>query len=139
MPRRSKLTPEVQARICQAVGVGATYQLAAEYGGVTYDTLNLWRKTKPQFSEALKEAESRGVVALLAKIQQAASAGAWQAAAWILERRYPTDYGRIVQQVEHSGTVVQEHTGALEVHAVDYRDAIRALAPPPDEPEEAAG
>ena len=138
MPRRTKYTPEVQRRICDALAIGATQALACKYGGITAETFNQWRKAKPGFSEALEEAEGRAVVGWLAKIEQAASAGSWQAAAWKLERRYPADYGRTVQQVEHSGTVVQEHTGALEVHAVDYRDAIRALAPPPDD-QEAAG
>jgi hypothetical protein len=36
-----------------------------------------------------------------------------------------------VERVEqaHSGTVTQEHTGVVEVRAVDYRHSIRALAP----------
>ena len=103
MPRRPKLTPEVQERICQAIATGATYEHAAAYGGITFQTLNDWRKTKPLFSEALKDAEGRGVLALLARIQKAAGEGTWQAAAWILERRYPRDYGRTVQNVELSG------------------------------------
>ena len=138
MSRRSKYRPEIVQRLCEAVALGATYDLACQYGGITRETLNQWRRTKSDFSDALEKAEGQAVVGWLAKIEQAASEGAWQAAAWKLERRYPADYGRTVQQVEHSGTVVQEHTGALEVHAVDYRDAIRALAPPPDD-REAAG
>ena len=88
MPARPKLTPDVQKRICDAIAIGATYDLAAKYGGVTYETLNQWRKTKPQFSEAVKEAEGRAAVGWLAKIEQAANQGHWQAAAWKLERRY---------------------------------------------------
>jgi hypothetical protein len=38
----------------------------------------------------------------LARIEQAASEH-WQAAAWKLERRYPKDYGRSVQQHEVGG------------------------------------
>ena len=74
----------------------------------------------------------------LAKIEQAANQGHWQAAAWKLERRYPQEYGRTVQNVEHSGTVVQEHTGAVEVRAVDYRHSIRAIVTSEDR-EELAG
>ncbi len=142
MSRRSKLTPDVQQRICDAIGIGATYEHAAAYGGVAYQTFVRWRDSNSAFCEALKAAEARAVVGWLAKIEKAASDGTWQAAAWKLERRYPHDYGRTIQEQQHSGTVVQEHTGALEVFAVDYRQAIRALAPPPEEPEapeEAAG
>ena len=137
MTRRPKYRPEVVQRICQAVALGATYELACRYGGITRETLNQWRKGKPDFSDALQRAEGEAAVGWLAKIEQAAAAGAWQAAAWKLERRYPEDYGRSVQQLEHSGTVVQEHTGSLEVRALDYRQAIRPLRPP--ELEDTAG
>lgn len=100
MARPTKLTPDVQQRICDAVGIGATYEHAAAYGGVAYETFNGWRKRYVQFSEALKAAEGRAVVGWLAKIEKAASDGTWQAAAWKLERRYPTIYGRTVQQIE---------------------------------------
>ena len=138
MPRRSKYTPDVVKRLCDAIAIGATYDLACKYAGISDELFRRWRATKVGFLGQVQAAEARGAIGWLAKIEQAASAGSWQAAAWKLERRYPADYGRTVQQVEHSGTVVQEHTGALEVHAVDYRDAIRALAPPPDD-REAAG
>jgi hypothetical protein len=38
------------------------------------------------------------VVVSLERIHAAAQEGAWQAAAWILERRYPHEYGRTVQE-----------------------------------------
>lgn len=101
MARRSKYSPEVVQRIVQAIGLGATYDLAAKYGGVSIDTFNVWRDSKSEFSDALKEAEGRAVVGWLAKIEKAATDGNWQAAAWKLERRYPHDYGRRVQ--EHTG------------------------------------
>ena len=139
MAARQKLTPDVQRRICDAIAIGATYELAAKYGGVAYETFRRWREGNRAFCAALEDAEGRAAIGWLAKIEQAASAGSWQAAAWKLERRYPQDFGRTIQEQHHTGTVVQEHTGALEVHAVDYRHAIRALAPPADEPDEAAG
>lgn len=135
MARPTKLTPEVQERICQAIAIGATYDLACKYGGITAETFAQWRKGKSGFSEAVQEAEGRAVVGWLAKIEKAASDGTWQAAAWKLERRYPQDYGRTVQdqRVQHSGTITQEHTGTVEIAAVDYRHSVRALAPLPPE------
>jgi len=99
MPRPTKYTSETVKRITDAIGMGATYELAAGYAGISYETLNTWRQAKPQFSEALKEAEGRAAVGWLAKIERAANDGAWQAAAWKLERRFPSAYGRTV--VEH--------------------------------------
>lgn len=122
MARPTKLTPDVQARICQAVQLGATYELAAQYGGVAYETLRSWLRAGEQrpnsphaaFSAALKEAEGKGVLGWLAKIEKAASDGEWTAAAWKLERRYPQTYGRRVQEV----------TGRVEVVTDGVRDRL---------------
>jgi transposase len=111
MARPTKYTPEVGEKLCTAVRHGLTYKLAAAYAGVHYDTLNEWRRGKPEFSDALTRAEAEGALARMLRIEKAASDGDWRAAAWIQERRYPQDYGRTVEQkVEHSGAVV--HTDA---------------------------
>lgn len=109
MGRPSKLAPQVQARIVQAIALGSVYELAAGYGGISYNTLNEWMKKGEaakggpfrEFYEAVKEAEGAAAVGWLAKIEKAANDGAWQAAAWKLERRYPKHYGRTVH--EHTG------------------------------------
>lgn len=108
MGRRGKYNPEVVARITQAIELGATYEMAAAYGGITFETLRQWRATKPAFSEELKSAEGRAVLKWLYRIEQAANGGTWQAAAWKLERRYPNDYGRTVSDVNAnvSGEIV---------------------------------
>ena len=105
MARKSKYTPETVAKIMQAVKMGATYELAAGYAGIDYSTFARWQNTKSEFCDALKNAEGVGAMVWLAKIEQAASDGNWQAAAWKLERRYPHMYGKTVQQTEHSGVV----------------------------------
>lgn len=102
MGRKSKYTSETVKKITQAIELGATYELAAGYGGISVSTFNEWRNSKPAFSAAIKEAEGRASVKWLARIEAAASEH-WQAAAWKLERRYPKDYGRSVQQHEVSG------------------------------------
>lgn len=101
MARRSKYTPETVKKITDAIQLGATYELAAGYGGISITTFHEWRNSKPAFSDAIKEAEGKASVQWLAKIEKAAADGAWQAAAWKLERRYPHAYGRVVQ--EHVG------------------------------------
>lgn len=112
MARPTKLNPTTQERICQAIRVGATYQLAAQYGGVTYKTFNEWMKAGEdaqkgiyrEFCEAVKKAEADAAMRWLALIDQAATMQ-WQAAAWKLERRYPEDYGRQVKDTRLSGSV----------------------------------
>lgn len=102
MARPTKYSDELVARLCQAIELGATYDLACNYAGIHFSTFNLWREQKPAFAARIAEAEGKAAVKWLAKIEQAASDGNWQAAAWKLERRYPHSYGR----------QVQEHTGA---------------------------
>ena len=48
--------------------------------------------------QAVKKAEGTGAVVSLERIHAAAAEGAWQAAAWLLERRFPHEYGRTVQE-----------------------------------------
>lgn len=122
--RPTKLTPECQERVVEALKLGATFELAAQYGGIAYNTFNVWRKrgaaelgrveqqkgrarvrTSEQpfveFYEATKRAEAEAAVTWLERIEQAAQDGVWQAAAWKLERRYPQAYGRTIS--EHQG------------------------------------
>lgn len=100
--RRTKLTPKVQERIINAVRAGLRYKEAAQVAGIDESTFYNWKKRGAQaksglyfeFYQALKRAEAEGEFALIARIQQEASNGTWQAAAWILERRHPERWGR---------------------------------------------
>lgn len=95
--RPTKRTPETVKRLCDAIRLGASYADACGYAGVSFETFNEWRKDFPEFSDAVKEAEGSGRVQLIAKIQKAANDGNWQAAAWMLERRDPQNYGRTMR------------------------------------------
>jgi hypothetical protein len=100
--RKTKYTPETVDKLTQAIRLGATYKLACDYAGIDVSTFHDWVNTKPEFSAAIKDAEGKGALGWLAKIEQAASDGNWQAAAWKLERRYPQMYGK--QALEVTGT-----------------------------------
>jgi hypothetical protein len=116
--RPTLLTPKTIEAITNAIALGATYELACQYAGISRTTFFMWkqkgeaererlanggkpdsalgRKMRPflDFLNAIEKAEGEAVVLWLAKIEQAASDGNWQAAAWKLERRYPKLYGR---------------------------------------------
>lgn len=119
MGRPSKLTPEVQAKFLQGLKLGLTYRLAASFAGVGESTVHRWIARGDTeidgpyraFRESIKEAEGVHAAQIMARIIKAADNGNWQASAWILERRYPDDFGRRVRQdVNHSGSV--ETTGS---------------------------
>jgi len=101
--RPTVLTPEVQARVCEAIAAGNTRHDAAEYAGVGASTLFAWlargkRKRGGgryrEFLEALKKAEASAIVRNVQIIQKAAGK-TWQAAAWWLERKYPQDWSAL--------------------------------------------
>jgi hypothetical protein len=100
--RPTSLTPEVQARIVEAVAAGNTRHDAAEYAGVGRSTFLAWlargrkkngRNGRPyrDLLDAVKKAEAGAVVRNVAIIQKAAQK-TWQAAAWWLERKNPQDW-----------------------------------------------
>jgi abortive infection bacteriophage resistance protein len=42
--RPSKFTDDVKTRIVKGIKLGMSYELASQYGGISYDTFNEWRK-----------------------------------------------------------------------------------------------
>lgn len=95
--RPSKLTPEVTERFLMAIKLGAPYELACNYAGISYNTLLNWKgRAEPEFIEFFQEltrAEGAAVVQWLAVLEKhGAATGQW--AAWKLERRYPETFGR---------------------------------------------
>jgi hypothetical protein len=98
-----KYTPERVKRVLDGIRMGATRGIACKYAGISHDTLNRWEKRYPEFRGAVDLAEGEAAVGWLAKIEEAADKGDWQAAWKKLASRYPEDYGRTVSEQRHSG------------------------------------
>lgn len=126
------MTPEITKRITDAIRLGSTYLLAAQYGGISKSKFQIWmrrgeaaielsEKTEQpippdevpyaEFVNAVHKAEGDALVGWLAKIEREANEGSWQAAAWKLERRYPNDFGKSVVRNE----VVGDEGGPVQV------------------------
>lgn len=109
----SKFSPDVAARVIQALRGGNYRNVAAAYAGIHYTTLRKWlidaeKPDAPQelidFANAVEKAEADAEVADLALIRRAAQDKDWRAAAWIRERRSPERWGRRdATKVEVSG------------------------------------
>jgi len=101
MARPSKLTPEVQATIAEAILYGCTYRDAAESAGVDYNTFNEWRKAGEiaksgkfyEFNEAVTKANAECAKNMTRVIQTAAAKGEWKAALEWLKRRRRDEWG----------------------------------------------
>lgn len=120
--RQSKLTPEVQDKIVEALKHGNYQDAAAAYAGISESTFHNWmnrgreearriadgEKANPketiylELLEAVEKARSEAEVRNVMYIQRAAQEGTWQAAAWFLERSHPRKWGR-KDRHEHVG------------------------------------
>lgn len=122
--RPTKLTPELQDQIVAAIQRGAYVETAANMAGINTDTFYEWlrkgarmhdvvKKGKKiirpenqrliEFSVAIQKATAQGEMRDIVAVDNAAQAGAWQAAAWKLERRNYTRWGRKVAITDDQG------------------------------------
>lgn len=117
--RPTKLTDERVETILVALRAGNYLETAARVAGVSYQTLNEWRKDFPEFSEAVEKARAEAEARNVAMVQTAARS-TWHAAAWWLERSFPSRFGRRDRhEVEHSGSVGVTLTQLAELAAKD--------------------
>ncbi|MHC4136107.1 MAG: hypothetical protein ACYS0K_14095 [Planctomycetota bacterium] len=98
--RPTKLTPEVQERVVSALLLGNYRSDAAHFAGVDKATLRRWLARGAEesdsfygvFRETVLEAESRAKVTAMGCITRAVREGDWRAAAWFLERKWPSEF-----------------------------------------------
>ena len=111
---KTKLTPELQEKFCNAIENGDSILGACGYVGISEKTYYNWMdraaeaKTKTKFVK-FKECVDKAKAKALHNFEQVithASTDHWQAAAWMLERRHPNLYGKrekIEADVNHKG------------------------------------
>jgi hypothetical protein len=105
----TKRTPEVVAKIAEAVAIGLTDEEAALLAGIDPDTMTEWRKD-PEFSGALKRAGAQRLLVRLERIE--AGEQGWQGTAWALERLYPHRFAR--PEVMNQIAVVNQGSNVTE-------------------------
>jgi transposase len=103
MGRKSKLK-EVREELLKYIALGVPNEHACHAVGINEHTLYNWinrgkeaqRKTNHyfQFLQDYKKAKSKSVVRNVAVIEKYAKEKDWKAAAWLLERRYPDQFGK---------------------------------------------
>ena len=130
MPRPTKLTHEVQQKIGDGVSLGLTYALAASAAGVTYQSLNSWMQRGQvdqsgkyyQFYKYIQKCNADAAKECLKRLNSAAEAGNCQVCMFILERRFPEDFGR---RIYRKTNVVSETLNQNIKMSVTDADSIR--------------
>lgn len=126
MGRKTKISDSVVQKICTAIKLGCTVQLAAGYANINVRTLYYWiqrgkedqRGQYHDFFIRYKEAEAIGAVNNLACINSAAKNGDWRAAAWILQTRH--GYSQNSQPIDP----LQE---TVEAHQINVKELLAAV------------
>src|SRR5829696_7479632 len=99
--RPSKLTDELERKLCRLLHAGASLHDAALLVGVSPSTVQSWlaegrrldgRPRLQEFVAAVEAARAERTLSLYSGLQRAIRTGKWRAAAYFLERRFPEDW-----------------------------------------------
>lgn len=140
-----KLTPAVRKQICDAISIGATQKMAAAYAKVSERVFYLWMERGQAEHERL-EADPEAEVSpeefeFLQLFQSVRHAKAVSGVTWIdilnqaavkdprwaqylLEKRFPDDFGPSRQVIEHTGP----QGGPIQTEDVTKEDRIARIA-----------
>ena len=128
---------------------GMSIQAACALSGISRPTYYMWLKDDEEWAEEVEHAKRFAEPVLLSKIKScAAERGEWRAYAWILERRWPNEWGpkqeieinqttndggadMVRQMIEQTDQRVMENT-----HEENTDLADSELVEPPSSPEE---
>jgi len=115
MGRKTKLNEEKIKELCAALPTALYVETAANMVGIPHRTLRHWLKRGREarakaerdhtpipkseqiyasLAEEIRKAVASSQIHALRCVHEAATAGQWQAAAWLLERRFPNLFGR---------------------------------------------
>jgi hypothetical protein len=125
--RKTLYTPERVEALIKALEAGLPHSQACDIVGLGHRTFYAWKASKPEFASEVARAEAKVVVDLLGIINRA-SEQHWQAAAWILERRWPERWGRRVIQHDNSAA-------PMKIEVV-WQDAVLAASEGMDDGQE---
>ena len=96
------LTKDREAKLLKAIEEGMPLKQSAMLAGICYETMNRWRKNgesesaRPEFRQFCQALERSQAIAMQLLVERVSQAGKndWRASAWMLERRYPEEFGK---------------------------------------------
>jgi hypothetical protein len=118
--RPTKYEPETIKAYLTAISAGLTVELSAQYADVHRDSVHEWMRQDPEFAAARGRVESQLANKWIKQIEAAAAAD-WRVAAWLLERRVPSEYGKrthVQAEVTPGGGVMHIQFSAANAFAL---------------------
>jgi hypothetical protein len=93
--RKTKLNRQLQRRICALLSQGHTTATVSAMVSIGERTFYEWCEKHPQFSQATTCAIGKSKIALVNKLRRSDD---WRASAFLLERRFPSEFGRVAER-----------------------------------------
>lgn len=116
--RPTRLDSELTRKICALLAQGHTVSAVCGAVGIGERTFYEWLQRHPHFSQAATRAIGQSKIALLDKLRLSDD---WRAQAFLLERRWPSEFGKV------EARVVQPSTAPVSDDATDYGSTARTL------------
>lgn len=121
-------------KIIQALEAGNYQKTAAALAGVSENTFYRWmdrgKNAKSgkyrEFCESVKRAEEKAKAYHLQQIRKASENGSWQASAWYLERKHPSEWGR-QQRIEMDAQIKADVKGTVQVQTETRLQRLRRI------------
>ena len=104
--RPTKYTEQTVSKLLDALKGGNTRRASCAVASISQDTLAVWLKEKPEFSDAIEKAEGEAEAKMVSVIKLASDTP-WQAAAWWLERKHKAEWSSRVEQTGADGSPVK--------------------------------
>lgn len=87
----TKYNPEILQKTKELIELGMNYQDVCDSIGISRETFSQWQKKYPEYSDAVRIANSK-VKEIALKSIRVGEMRDWKAGAWRLERRWPEEY-----------------------------------------------
>jgi hypothetical protein len=116
--RNTLLNAQLQRKICGLLAQGHTVATTCAAAAISESSFYQWKRDNSQFSEATTRATGQSKIALVDKVRLSPD---WRAAAFLLERRWPSEFGKIEPRA------IQPSTPALTDGAVNYGTTATTL------------
>ena len=93
-PLHARAMSDPKARILESLSQGHTNLAAIQHGLISESTFYRWKRDDPEFNDQVEQATRLGEAKLLEELKASADEKSdWRAYAWLLERKFPNEYG----------------------------------------------